>query len=92
MSHAWCVDQLGLPRKQDIAITGKHMKTLMFTVSHHDLETLMGQRCLMRIHKIEDRHNIRDHYTVVARVRDEHVDQVIELSVERPRWLKGPEG
>ena len=67
------------------------MKTLLFTVSHRHLEDLMADRCLARLHKIEDLGHERDQYLVTALVREEHLDQVIEKSADRPRWIKWPE-
>ena len=67
------------------------MKTLQFTVSHHNLEQLMCGHCLARLLKIEDLGHIRDHYLVTALVREEHLDQVIEMAADRPRWIKWSE-
>ncbi|HPE80192.1 MAG: hypothetical protein H6961_06465 [Chromatiaceae bacterium] len=67
------------------------MKTLMFTISHQQLEELMCQHALARIHRIEDLGHVRDQYVVTALVRDEHLDAVIERSADRPRWVKWPQ-
>lgn len=66
------------------------MKTLMFTISHQQLEELMCQHALSRIHHIEDLGHVRDQYVVTALVRAEHLDAVIERSADRPRWVKWP--
>ena len=67
------------------------MKVLMFTVSHGHLEELMGNGCIARLHQIEDLGHERDQYVVTALVREEHLDQVIEKSADRPRWVKWPQ-
>lgn len=67
------------------------MKTLQFTVSHAHLEELMCRHSLVRIFKIEDLGHERDQYIVTALVRDEHLDTVIEMSADRPRWVKWSE-
>lgn len=67
------------------------MKTLVFTVSHQHLEELMCNHCLARLHKIEDLGHVRDHYLVTALVREEHLNEVIAKSADRPRWVKWPE-
>ncbi len=67
------------------------MKVLMFTVSHHHLEQLMCGGHLARVQHIEDLGHERDQYIVTALVRDEHLDEVIAKSADRPRWVKGPE-
>lgn len=66
------------------------MKTLMFTISHGHLEQLMCRGCLARLFQIEDLGHVRDHYVITALVRDEHLDEVIEKSADRPRWVKWP--
>ncbi len=67
------------------------MKTLMFTVSHRNLEDLMCRQCLARLFRIEDLGHQRDHYVITALVREEHLDDVIEKAADRPRWIKSPE-
>ena len=67
------------------------MKTLMFTVSHAHLEQLMGRGCLARLYRLEDLGHQRDHYVITALVRDEHLDTVIEMSADRPSWVKWTE-
>jgi len=67
------------------------MKVLMFTVSHQHLEQLMCDGCIARLHRIEDLGHVRDQYVVTALVRQEYLDQVIEKSADRPRWVKWPE-
>jgi len=64
------------------------MKTLMFTVSHQNLEDLMCRHCLARLFKVEDLGHVRDHYVVTALVREEHLDEVIDKAADRPRWIK----
>jgi hypothetical protein len=64
------------------------MKVLDFTISHADLEALMGQQRLVRLFSLEDRGRERDHYRVTALVREEHVSEVIGRSAERPRWVR----
>ena len=66
------------------------MKVLMFTVSHRHLEELMGGGCIARLHHIEDLGHERDQYVVTALVRDEHLDEVIAKSADRPRRVKWP--
>lgn len=66
------------------------MKTLQFTISHANLEALMCRQCLARIHSLEDLGHERDQYVVVALVREEHLDEVIEKSADRPRWVRWP--
>jgi hypothetical protein len=68
------------------------MKTLMFTVTHENLEALMCRQCLSRLVSIEDLGHQRDQYIVTALVREEHLDEVIEKASDRPRWVKWPEG
>jgi len=68
------------------------MKTLAFTITHANLETLMCEHRLARLFKIEDLGHERDHYEVTALVRQENLDAVIELAADRPRWVKWPEG
>jgi len=34
---------------------------------------------------------VRDQYVVTALVRQEHLDLIIEMSADRPRWVKWPE-
>lgn len=66
------------------------MKTLQFTISHRHLEQLMCRQAIVRLFRIEDLGRERDQYVVTALVRQEHLDQVIELSADRPRWVKWP--
>ena len=66
------------------------MKTLMFTVSHQGLETLMGAGQLARLLDLKDLGHLRDQYVVTALVREEHLDAVIEQSADRPRWVRWP--
>lgn len=66
------------------------MKVLMFTISHGNLEDLMAQRAIARIHALEDLGHERDQYTVTALVRDEHIDLVSQKSADHPRWVKAP--
>jgi hypothetical protein len=66
------------------------MKTLMFTVSHQGLETLMGSGRLARLLDLKDLGHLRDRYVITALVRDEHLDAVIEQSSDRPRWVRWP--
>lgn len=68
------------------------MKTLAFTITHANLETLMCEQRLARLYKIEDLGHERDHYEVTALVRQENLDAVIELAADRPRWVKWPQG
>ena len=68
------------------------MKTLSFTVSHANLEDLMGSRRIARLYRIEDLGHERDQYVVTALVRQEHLDAIIEKAADRPRWVKWPEG
>jgi hypothetical protein len=68
------------------------MKVLLFTISHEHLEDLMGQRAIARLYKLVDLGRDRDHYEVTALVREEHLDNVIAKSADRPRWVKWPEG
>lgn len=63
------------------------MKTLLFTISHANLEALMAQGCLARILDLEDLGHERDHYRITALVRDRHLDEVIRRSADRPRWV-----
>ena len=67
------------------------MKTLMFTISHQNLEELMCRQCLARLFRIEDLGHERNHYVITALVRDDHLDAVIEKAADRPRWVKWPE-
>lgn len=67
------------------------MKVLKFTVSHQHLEELMCKSCIARLHKIEDLGHVRDQYVVTALVRQEHLDLIIDMSADRPRWVKWPE-
>jgi hypothetical protein len=64
------------------------MKTLLFTISHANLEALMSQGCLARILRLEDLGRERDHYVITARVPEQHQDEVIRRSADRPRWVK----
>jgi hypothetical protein len=66
------------------------MKTLMFTVSHDGLESLMCAGRLARLLDLKDLGHLRDQYVVTALVRDEHLDAVIEKSSDRPRWVRWP--
>ncbi len=68
------------------------MKTLQFTISHAHLEDLMSRKCLARIHNLEDLGHGRDHYVIVALVREEHLDEVIDKAADRPRWVRWPAG
>ena len=67
------------------------MKTLQFTVTHANLEQVMCRQCIARLLKIEDLGHVRDHYVVTALVRDEHLDTIIEMAADRPRWVKWDE-
>lgn len=66
------------------------MKTLMFTISHPHLEALMCEQRIARLFKVEDLGHVRDHYLVTALIRDEHLDEVIAKSADRPRWVRWP--
>ena len=66
------------------------MKTLMFTISHAGLETLMARGCLARLLDLKDLGHLRDQYVVTALVREEVLDAVIEHSSDRPRWVRWP--
>jgi hypothetical protein len=66
------------------------VKTLLFTISHANLEALMCSSCLARIHELEDLGRERDQYRVIALVRETHVDEVIARSADHPRWVKWP--
>ena len=67
------------------------MKVLRFTVSHDHLQALMCKGCITRLHKVVDLGHVRDQYIVTALVREEHLDQIIDKSADRPRWVKWPE-
>jgi hypothetical protein len=67
------------------------MKVLLFTVSHAALETLMCEQVITRLLRLEDLGHKRDQYVVTALVHEEALDRVIELSSDRPRWVKWPE-
>jgi hypothetical protein len=66
------------------------MKTLMFTVSHQGLESLMAGGRLARLLDLKDLGHLRDQYIVTALVREENLDAVIEQSADRPRWVRWP--
>jgi hypothetical protein len=66
------------------------VKTLLFTISHANLEYLMGHGYIARILKLEDLGRERDHYLVTALVRETFLDEIIEKSADRPRWVKWP--
>ena len=68
------------------------MKTLLFTISHHNLELLMCEQRIARLFSIEDLGHERDHYVVKALVRQEHLDAIVAKAADRPRWIKWPEG
>jgi len=67
------------------------VKVLRFTISHGHLEELMCKGCITRLHKVVDLGHVRDQYIVTAMVRQEHLDLIIEMSADRPRWVKWPE-
>ena len=67
------------------------MKTLLFTICHANLESLMCEQRIARLFKVEDLGHVRDHYEVTALVRDEHLDAVVEKAADRPRWVKWPD-
>jgi hypothetical protein len=66
------------------------MKTLLFTVSHANLEKLMCEHRIVRLLKVTDLGHERDHYELTALVRQEDLDAVIEMAADRPRWVKWP--
>jgi hypothetical protein len=64
------------------------MKTLCFTITHANLEALMGDKRLVRVFALQDLGRERDHYEVTALVREENIDVVTELSADHPRWVR----
>jgi hypothetical protein len=64
------------------------MKTLCFTITHANLEALMGDKRLVRVFALQDLGRERDHYEITALVREEDIDTVIELSADHPRWVR----
>lgn len=64
------------------------MKTLSFTITHANLQSLMCEGRLVRLFELEDLGRERDHYQITALVRDEDVDVVIERSTGHPRWIR----
>lgn len=67
------------------------MKTLLFTISHANLEALMCERRIARLFNVDDLGHERDHYQVTALVREQDLDAVIERAADRPRWVKWPD-
>lgn len=64
------------------------MKILMFTISHGHLENLMAAGAIARLLKLEDLGRQRDQYIITALIREAFLDRIIELSADRPRWVK----
>ena len=50
----------------------------------------MADRRLVRVFALQDLGRERDHYEITALVREEDIDSVIELSADRPRWVRWP--
>jgi hypothetical protein len=66
------------------------VKVLEFTLSHAALESLMSQKAITRLLKLQDLGHERDQYIITALIRQEMLDTIIEKSSDRPRWIRWP--
>ncbi|MCB1792757.1 MAG: hypothetical protein KDJ27_17705 [Gammaproteobacteria bacterium] len=66
------------------------MKILSFTIRHAMFEDLMCERRLARVFQVEDLGHERDHYQIIALVREQDLDAVVERASDRPVPVEWP--
>ncbi|MCP5299722.1 MAG: hypothetical protein H6954_08435 [Chromatiaceae bacterium] len=66
------------------------MKILSFTIRHEMFENLMCERRIAHLFKVEDLGHARNHYRIVALVREEDYDAVAAHASDRPQPAEWP--